>query len=96
MFGTGQTTVLALIEKHCFFEQPQQRTVDGFILVGINFRGLNKNYPFMGFRIRGHSIFFNYLYRKFPFRGYWNMWIGPSTKTTKIGTHEIYAIHSIW
>ena len=30
--------------------------VDGFILVGTNFRGLNKNGTFVGFEICGHSI----------------------------------------
>ena len=39
-----------------------------------------------GFKIRGHSIFFHNSYRILPFRWYWNSWIGPSTKTTKIGT----------
>ena len=34
-------------------------TVDGFIFVGTNFRGLNKNDTFMGFKSRGHSIFFS-------------------------------------
>ena len=63
-------------------------TVDGFILVGTNFRGFNKNDTFVGFKIHSHSIFFQYPYRKLPFRGYWNLWIGPSTKTTKIGTPQ--------
>ena len=31
--------------------------VDGFIFVGNNFRGLNKNDTFVGFKIRGYSIF---------------------------------------
>ena len=57
-----------------------------FIFVGNNFCGLNKNDTFVGLKIRGHSIFFHNSYRKLPFRGYWNSWIGPSTKTTKIGT----------
>ena len=61
-------------------------TVDGFIFVGTNFRGLNKNYTFVGFKIRGHGIFLHSSYRKSLFRGYWNSWIEPSTKTTKIGT----------
>ena len=61
-------------------------TVDGFIFVGTNFRGLNKNDTFVGFKIRGHSVFFHNSYKKLPFRGFWNSWIGPSTKTTKIGT----------
>ena len=52
----------------------------------INFRGLNKNNTFAGFKICGHSISFNNLYRKLKFRGYWNSWIRPSMKTTKIGT----------
>ena len=61
-------------------------TVDGFIFVGTNFRGLNKNDTFVGFKIRGHSVFFHNSYKKLPFRGFWNSWIGPSTKTMKIGT----------
>ena len=73
--------------------------MDGFIFVGTNFRGLNKNDIFVGFKFRGHSIFFHNSYRKLPFRGYWNSWIGPSTKTTKIGTprnlsHPQYMNHS--
>ena len=60
-------------------------TVDGFIFVCTNCRGFNKNDKFVGFKIRGLSIFLHYLYRKFPFRWYWNSWIGPSTKTMKIG-----------
>ena len=39
-----------------------------------------------GSKFCGHSIFFNNSYRKWPFGGYWNLCIGPSTKTTKIGT----------
>ena len=58
-------------------------TVDGFIFVGTDFRVLDKNGSFVGFKIRGHSIFFLYSYRKLPFRGYWNSWVRPSTK---IGT----------
>ena len=49
------------------------------------FRGLNKSGTFVGFKILGHSNFFHNSYRKSPFRGYWNSWIRPSTKTTKIG-----------
>ena len=52
-------------------------TVDGFILVGTNFRGLNINYTFVGFKIRGHSIFLHNSYRKLLIRGNWNLWIGP-------------------
>ena len=32
-------------------------TVDGFIFVGTNFRGFNKSDTFVGFEIRGHSIY---------------------------------------
>ena len=39
-------------------------TVDGFIFVGTNFRGLNKNDTFVGFEIRGFSIFLHNSYRK--------------------------------
>ena len=38
------------------------------------------------FKIRGHSIFLQNSYRKLLIRGYWNSWISPSAKTTKIGT----------
>ena len=62
--------------------------MDGFIFVGTNFRGSNKNDPFMGFKLRGLGIFFHNSYRKLPFRLYWNSWIGLSTKTTKIGTPQ--------
>ena len=62
--------------------------MDGFIFVSTNFRGLNKNDTFVGFKIRGYSIFFHNSYRKLPFRGFWNSRIGPSTKTTKIGTQR--------
>ena len=61
-------------------------TVDGFIFVGTNFRGLNENDTFVGFKIRDHSIFLHFSYRKSLIRWYWNSWIAPSTKTTKIGT----------
>ena len=40
-------------------------TVDGFILVGTDFRGLNKNNTFVGFKIRCQSILFNNSYRNF-------------------------------
>ena len=63
-------------------------TVDGFIFVGTNFRGLNKNDTFVGFKIRGHSVFFHNSYRNLPFRGYLNSWIGPSKKTRKIWTPQ--------
>ena len=32
--------------------------VDGFIFVGTNFRGLNKNDTFFGFKIRGNSTLY--------------------------------------
>ena len=38
-------------------------TVDGFIFMGTNFRGLNKNYAFLGFIIHGNSIFLHNSYR---------------------------------
>ena len=66
--------------KHSF-----SNTVDGFIVVGTNFYGLNKNHTFVGFKTRGHSIFLHSSYRKLQFRGHLNSWIGPSTKTTKNG-----------
>ena len=61
-------------------------TVGGFIFVGTNFCGLNEDDTFVGFKIRGHSIFLHNSYRKLLIRGYWNSWMGPFTKTTKIGT----------
>ena len=63
-------------------------TVEGFIFVGTNLPGLKENDTFAGFKICGHStcIFLHNLYRKSQICGYWNSWIGPSTKTTKIGT----------
>ena len=61
-------------------------TVDGFIFVGTNFHELKKNNTFVWFKIRGHSIFFHNSYRKIPFCGYKNLWIGSSMKTTKTGT----------
>ena len=45
-------------------------TVECFIFVGTNFRGLSKNYTFVGFKILGHSIFSQNSYRKSLFRGY--------------------------
>ena len=44
-------------------------TVDGFIFVGTNFRGLNKIDTFVGFKIRGHNIFIHNPYRKSLIRG---------------------------
>ena len=61
-------------------------TVDGFIFVGTNFRGLKENDTFVGFKIHGHNIFLHNSYRTLLISGYWNSWIGPSTKTTKIDT----------
>ena len=46
------------------------KSVDGFIFVGTYFLGLNKNYTFMGFKIRGHSIFLHNSYRKLLFHEY--------------------------
>ena len=43
------------------------------IFASTNFCGLDKNDTFVGFKIRGHGIFFHSLYRKLPFRGYWNL-----------------------
>ena len=44
-------------------------TVDGFIFVGTNCRGLNENDTFLGFKICGHSIFLHISYRKCEFMG---------------------------
>ena len=46
-------------ERCCKPDTGNVNTVDGFIFVGTNFRGLNKNDIFVGFKIRGHSIFFH-------------------------------------
>ena len=43
-----------------------------FIFLGTNFRGLNKNDTFVGFKIHSKSIFLYNSYRKLPVRGYWN------------------------
>ena len=64
-------------------------TEDGFIFVGTNFHGLNKNDIFVGFKIRGHRAFFHNSNRKLQFRRFWNLWIGSSTKTGKLVHHEI-------
>ena len=60
-------------------------TVDGFIFVGTNFRGLNKNCIFVGIKIRGYYIFLHKSYRKSLFRWFWNSWKVPvpSTKNHK-------------
>ena len=50
------------------FKHPKYNTVDGFIFVGTNFRGLKKNQTFVGFKIRGHCIFLYNSYRKSLFR----------------------------
>ena len=60
--------------------------MDLFISVGTNFCGLNKIDTFVGFKIRGHSDFLHNSNRKSLICGYWNSWIWPSMKTTKIGT----------
>ena len=63
-------------------------TVDGFILVGPNFCGLNENDTFVGFKICGYIIFLHNSYKKLLICRYLKSWVGPSTKTTKIGPHE--------
>ena len=45
-------------------------TVDGFIFVGTNFRGLNRNDIFVRIKIRGYYIFLHKSYRKSLFRWY--------------------------
>ena len=57
--------------------------MDGFIFVGTNFRGLNENDTFVGFKICGHRIFLHNSYRKSLIRGHWHSWIGPTRKTIK-------------
>ena len=61
-------------------------TVNGFIFVGTNFCRLNRKGISFGIKIRGFYIFIHKSNRKLLFRWYWNSWIGPSTKTTKIDT----------
>ena len=71
-------------------------TVDGIIFVGTNFHGSNYNDTLVGFKIPGPvgfkirrpTIFLHDSYRKLLFRGYWNLWIRPLMKTTKIGTQR--------
>ena len=85
--------------KKCFCDICETNTVDCFIFVSTNFCGLNKNHTFMGFKIRGHSVFLHYIdysYRKSLCRGHWNSWIGPSTKTTKIRTPRKLSTVTIW
>ena len=60
-----------------------RHTLDGFIFVGTNFLGLKKYQTFVQFKIRGHCIFLHKSYRKSLFHWHWNLWIRPSTKTTK-------------
>ena len=66
----------------------QLNTVDDFIFVGTNFRGLNKNDTFAGFKIRGRSIFFhnkeNYHFVGTGVRG-----SDPPQKPQKLVPHEI-------
>ena len=59
------------VELRCWLFQntfvSYEYTVDGFMFVGTNFRGVNKNNTFVGFKNCGHSILFNNSYRKFNF-----------------------------
>ena len=61
-------------------------TVDNLIFMGTNFRRLNKHDTFEGFIIRGQYIVLHNPYGKSPNRVFWNSWMGPSTKSTKIGS----------
>ena len=67
------------------------------IFMGTNFCGLNKNDTFVGFNNCGHSISFHNSYRKLLFRGYWNSWIGPSTKigTPRNLSHSQYSFEML-
>ena len=65
-----------------------QNSVNGFIFVGTNFHGLNKNHTLVGFKIRCHRVLLHNSYIKSLFRGYWNSWIGPTTKPQKLVPHE--------
>ena len=94
--SSGASSGKSYVNEHLLSAHPEnvQRvtvnmvTVDGFIFMGTNFLGLNKNDTFAGFKIGGYSIFFHNSYRKLPFCGYWNSWIVPFTKTMKIGTQR--------
>ena len=57
--------------------------MDCVIFFGTNFLGLKRNDAFMGFKIHGHNIFRTTHTDNHHFVG---TAIGPSTKTTKIGT----------
>ena len=70
--------------------------MDCLIFIVTNFRGLKKNQTFVWFKIRCHSIFLNNSYRKSLFRLHWNSWMGPSTKTTKIGTQHKLSHPQYW
>ena len=58
--------------------------VDGFICVGTNFHGLNKNDTKCVVIV--FSLIINTENYHFVGTMYWNSWIGPFTKITKIGT----------
>ena len=60
-----------VVNAHCLnvFVR-KQITTDGFIFVGTNFRGFKENDTFVGFKIRGHSIFLHNSFRKSLIRGY--------------------------
>ena len=60
--------------------------MEGFIFMGTDFLESNKKYAFLGFKICGHSIFLHDSYRNLLIRWCWNSWIGPSSKTRKIGS----------
>ena len=51
-------------------------TVDDLIVVGANFRELNRNGIFVGLKIFGHYIFPHKAHGKAFFRGYCYSWIG--------------------
>ena len=85
-----------IIRCSTVFYSQTLHTVDGFIFGGTNFRGLNRHCIFDGIKICGFYIFLHKSYKKSLFRGYWNSWIGPSRKTTKIGTpRKLSHSHSI-
>ena len=71
-------------------------TVDSFIFVGTNFRGLNKNNTFMGFKVRCKGIFYWIIHTEnWNFVGTGIRWSDLPRKPRKLEPNEIEAIHSI-
>ena len=70
-------------------------TVDGFIFMGSNVRGFNRNGIFVGIKIRGNYIFLQKPYRKSLFHWFWNSWIGNQENLypTKIKPFTVYILY---